>query len=104
MRSTKKLAHRTFIERAIRTLRNEGYLGVHVVYSGFNQAFREYYGEDPRPVVDQLVEEGFLVRQLARGGVIISLASEVAQRRSLPKVRKSSEALEKILSGTPRQP
>lgn len=89
-----KLPYREFIERSIKALRKPPYKGIHVVYSNFNEAFRQYYGEDPRSIIDQLVKEGFLVFQRSRGGGTISLAAEVGQKPT----SGSSEALAKILS------
>jgi len=76
-RKDMKMSHREFVERAIIALRKPGYKGIHVVFSGFNEAFREYYGEDPRPHVDELVEEGFIVSRPAKGGIMITLVSDL---------------------------
>ena len=74
--SGSRLKFKEFVERAIRTLRNPKYKGIHVVYSGFNQAFRQYYKKEPRPVLDKLAAEGLIVVRPARGGAIIMLASD----------------------------
>jgi hypothetical protein len=57
-----KLPYRVFVERAIKELREGDRKGIHVVYSNFNKAFRAYYHEDARAIVDQLVEEGFITK------------------------------------------
>jgi hypothetical protein len=72
-----KMSYREFVERAIVALRKPGYKGIHVVFSGFNEAFREYYGEDPRLHVDKLVEEGVIVSRPARKGIMMFLASDL---------------------------
>ena len=69
-----KMTHREFVERAIKALKKPNYNGIHVVYSGFNQAFREYFGEDPRSHVDQLAKEGVITLRPAKGGALIALA------------------------------
>lgn len=71
-----KMSYREFVRMMIHELRKPSYTGIHVVYSGFNERFREYYDEDPRPVIDQLVDEGFLKIFQKTGGPIIFLASE----------------------------
>ena len=45
-----KLTHEQFFTRAIKNCRRDGYKGIHTVYSGVNQAFREYFGKDADPV------------------------------------------------------
>jgi hypothetical protein len=94
--ATPKMTYKEFVEKAIKSLRQPPYKGIHVVYTNFNNAFRQYYGEDPRPIIDKLVEEGFLVSRVARGGAIILLATDVDEK-STPKDGASS-ALAKILS------
>ena len=42
----KKLTHQEFVVKAIPTLRTEGFKGIHTVYSGFNNAFKAYFGAD----------------------------------------------------------
>jgi len=88
------LSHKEFVERAIKTLREPPYKGIHVVFSNFNSAFRQYYSEDPRPIVDKMIAEGFLVSRPSKGGVIIMLASESDQKTD----NSPSAALAKILT------
>lgn len=91
-----KMPYRDFIEKAIRSLREPPYKGIHVVYSNFNNAFRQYYDEEPRAHIDRLVAEGFLLSRVVRGGIIISLASETEDKE---KFRNDpSAALAKILT------
>ena len=47
-----KMTYQEFVEKAIKSLREPPYKGIHVVYSNFNNAFRQYYDEDPRPIID----------------------------------------------------
>lgn len=91
-----KLSHREFIERSIKALRKAPYKGIHLVYSGFNSAFRQYYDEDPRPVIDKMVAEGFLVLRIAKGGAIVMLASDAGEEKKSED--SSSAVLAKILT------
>lgn len=50
--------------RAIKKLRKEPYKGIHSVYSGFNQAFREYFNKDPVEVTTSLAQESKIVTDL----------------------------------------
>lgn len=86
-----KLPKKEFIAAAIVGLRKPGHTGIHVVFSGFNDAFRQYYGEDPRPTTQFLFQEGFISIVMAKGGPMINLAKD---RPNPPEVH---EALLKIL-------
>lgn len=94
--SNDKLPYREFVERSIKALRQPPYKGIHVVYTNFNNAFRQYYEEDPRPIIDKMVAEGFLVSRPAKGGAIITLASDVDNKIKLEN--SPSAALAKILT------
>ena len=66
-----------FIERAIKKGRKEGYKGLHATYSGFNVAYKEYYGVDSIEDTKAFQKEGFLSIRPVKGGVLLYLASEV---------------------------
>jgi hypothetical protein len=89
-----KLSYEEFFKRSVLKLRNtEKSRGIHSVYSGFNQAFREYYNEDPIPVTQELVKQGKIVTRPVKGGAMIYLPDEApAQPQS---------ALSRILAGVP---
>ena len=74
-----KVSLKEFVEKVIKAKRKAPYKGVHVVFSGFNEYFREYYGFDPRQYIDQLVEEGFLTKVVTKGGAIITLTSDLTE-------------------------
>ncbi len=80
-----KLPYKVFIEQAILKLRKKPYKGIHVVYSNFNKAFRQYYDDlDPKPIVQQLVDEGFLVCRVVKGGAVIYLSSDMEESEKNP--------------------
>jgi len=87
----KKFSEYEFVFRAIKKLRKPPYKGIHSVYSGFNQAFREYFDKNPVEVTTKLVEEGKIVSRPVKGGVILYLPEDAP----VPKEAKS--ALDKIL-------
>ncbi len=93
-----KMPHKEFVERSIKALREPPHKGIHVVFSNFNEAFRQYFGEEPRPIVDKLVTEGFLISRPAKGGAIIMLASDVGTKEKAKINADASAALAKILS------
>ncbi len=68
--------YKEYILKEIKKRREDNFKGIHVVYSGFNKDFREKFNDDPIKIVDQLVDEGILRKQLAKGGVIIYDANE----------------------------
>lgn len=48
------------------------YKGMHTVYSGFNQAFRQLFPkEDVIKFIDKMHDEGKLYRKYAKGGAMI---------------------------------
>ena len=92
-----RLTHLEFVIRAIEKLRTEKSRGIHSVYSGFNQAFRDYFEEDPVPVTTALVKEGKLVTRPVRGGVMLYKPGEapVAGESALNKMGLKAPAQKK---------
>lgn len=58
-----RLTPEEFTVRAIETLREEGYKGIHTRRTGFNDLFKEYFGEhaDPIAATRALAEAGKIV-------------------------------------------
>jgi len=86
--TSKKLTKEEFVKKAIKNLRKPPYKGIHTVYSGFNQAFRAYFDEDPVQATKELSSKGVIVIRPAKGGVYMLLAGDADN---------SNKALEKIL-------
>jgi len=86
----RKVTEEEFVIRAIRNLRGQ-YRGIHTVFSGFNQAFREYFGRDPVEVTRKMAREGKIVVRPAKGGAILYLAGEA------PQAADTATVLKKIL-------
>lgn len=96
----RRVNKKKFVLNAIHKLRKPGYLGMHVVYSGFNNAFRDYYGEDPIKEVDKLVVDGTVIKQPVKGGVMLYDPAEYKERSSTAKKKIADdrkETLRKIL-------
>jgi len=89
--SENKLTKEEFVLQAIKNLRKPPYKGIHTVYSGFNNAFHDYFNEDARVTVDKMTEEGKLEKRFVRGGVMIYLPGEKPA---------DTDALKKILGGS----
>jgi len=89
-----ELTQEEFVLRAIEALRKGGYRGIHSVYSGFNDAFREHFGNgaDPVGVTTRMAKEGKIVTRPARGGVMLYKPEDAPQSNG-----KGKEALAKIL-------
>ena len=83
-----KLSPAEFVKKAIVTLRKEPYKGIHSVYSGFNEAFRAYFNEDPIKWTTQLGAEGVIETRPARGGVMLYIPGEAPTRSSSKDVLK----------------
>ena len=88
-----KLTEEQFVLTAIEKLRKGGYRGIHSVYSGFNQAFRAYFGgnADPVGVTTKLAKQGKIVTHPVRGGVMLYKPDEAPQGKDTGK-----EALAKM--------
>lgn len=87
---TKKLSEEEFITRAIKRLKRPPYRGIHSVYSGFNQAFREYFSANPVEVTNRLAQEGKIRTRPVKGGVMLYLPEDVEN--------ETQNVLKKILS------
>ncbi len=87
---TAVISEEEFVMRAIKRLRKPPYKGIHSVYSGFNQAFKEHFGKNPVEATQRMTEEGKIASRPVRGGVMLYLPEEA------PKAKES--VLKKILS------
>jgi hypothetical protein len=108
--SSARMSEKEFVLTAIRTLRKDGYTSIHTVYSGFNVAFRKYFGTDPVTAVKKFEVDGVVVTQPRKGGaamwiaseappeVVAALAARNAKKDKPAKVKKPT-ALDKILAG-----
>ncbi len=83
-----KLTQAEFVKKAIVSLRKSPYKGIHSVYSGFNEAFRAYFNEDPIKWTNQLSAEGVIEIRPARGGVMLYLPGEAPIRSTGKEVLK----------------
>ncbi|MCX6354907.1 MAG: hypothetical protein NTZ78_08395 [Candidatus Aureabacteria bacterium] len=88
-----KLTPDEFVLRAIKKLRKPPYRGIHTVYSGFNQAFREYFeGSDPIAQTNMMAKEGKIIIRPVKGGVMLYLPEEVE------KIADTKDVIKDILS------
>jgi len=79
----KKLSYEEFFKIAILKLRDASKSrGIHYVFSGFNQAFREYFREDPVKVTTELASQGKIVIRPVKGGVMLYLPGDAPQPRT----------------------
>lgn len=83
-----RLSQAEFVKKAIVTLRKSPYKGIHSVYSGFNEAFRSYFNEDPIKWTNQLATEGVIETRPARRGVMLYLPGEAPARNTGKDVLK----------------
>ncbi len=92
MAHEEKLGKEEFVVRAIKKLRGK-YRGIHTVFSGFNEAFRQYFGEDPRPVTQEMTSKGIIELRPVKGGVMIYLKGDAPQAGddALKKILKEGE-------------
>lgn len=83
-----RLSQAEFVKKAIVTLRKSPYKGIHSVYSGFNEAFRSYFNEDPIKWTTQLAAEGTIETRPARRGIMLYLPGEAPERSTGKDVLK----------------
>jgi hypothetical protein len=95
-----------FTLAAIEKLRSGDYLGIHTVFSGFNAAFREYFGTDPVAATKVLAELEVIAIHPAKGGAIIYRFADMPlwlkkQRLLLKSSKRPKKAtpLDRILGG-----
>jgi hypothetical protein len=87
-----KISREEFILKAIKRLRKPPYKGIHTVYSGFNQAFREYFGTDPIPVTQKMEKEKKIIIRPVKGGVMLYLPEDIKSQQQDP-----GQVIKKIL-------
>ena len=75
MEEKPKLTEEEFVRKAVKKLRGK-YKGIHTVYSGFNSAFKEYFGTNPVEATQRLASEGKINIRPVKGGVMIYLPED----------------------------
>ena len=71
-REDAKLTVEEFVLLALKKLKKPDYDGIHTVYSGFNEGFREYFPDlDPVKEIKLLSEQGKIWMRPSRGGEVI---------------------------------
>jgi hypothetical protein len=90
---SRSLSEEEFAVEGIKKLRKEPYKGIHSVFSGFNDAFRKHFNEDPIEFTTKMVSAGKIeIIPIKSGkGVMLYLPGEG------PRGRKTDETLKKIL-------
>ena len=88
MQEAKKLTEEEFVVQAIKKLRKEPYRGIHSVYTGFNEAFRKYFGTNPVEATSKLAAEGKIETRPFKGGMMLFLPGEAPKRPSTEEVIK----------------
>ena len=86
MEAEKRLTEEEFVIQAIKKLRKDPFRGIHSVYSGFNEAFRKYFGTNPVEATSKLAAEGKVETRPFKGGVMLFLPGEAPQRPSAEEI------------------
>ena len=87
-----KLTEEQFTLLAIKKKKKNEGTTIHTVFSGFNDAFRDYFpGVNPVEAVKKLVADGKVAFRLSRGGAIIGKpgsiqASSTSSKETLGKM------------------
>src|SRR5512136_1186674 len=86
MEEERKLTEEEFVIQAIKKLRKDPFRGIHSVYSGFNEAFRKYFGTNPIEATSGLAAQGKIETRPFKGGVMLFLPGEAPKRPSSDEV------------------
>jgi hypothetical protein len=86
MAEERKLTEEEFVIQAIKKLRKDPFRGIHSVYSGFNEAFRKYFGTNPVEATSTLAAQGKVETRPFKGGVMLFLPGEAPKRPSSDEV------------------
>jgi hypothetical protein len=86
MAKEEKLTEEEFVIQAIKKLRKEPFRGIHSVFSGFNEAFRKYFGSNPVEATTRLANEGKIETRPFKGGVMLFLPGEAPRRPSAEEI------------------
>jgi hypothetical protein len=82
----RKLTEEGFVIQAIKKLRKEPFRGIHSVYSGFNEAFRKYFGTNPVEATSRLATKGKIETRPFKGGAMLFLPGEAPKRPSAEEI------------------
>ena len=93
----KQIAPADFVTAAIIKLRDESKSpGIHSVFSGLNEALREYYGRDPVEITKELEQQGVIKTRPVKRGVMVYLPGELPQGNGSNS--KGKQVIDKVLS------
>jgi hypothetical protein len=76
-----RLTEYEFVVRSIKRLRKPPYRGIHTVFTGFNQAFKDYFNKNPVEATQKLAQEGKIVIRPVKGGVMLYLPEDAPRGR-----------------------
>jgi hypothetical protein len=86
MEEERKLTEEEFVIQAIKKLRKDPFRGIHSVYSGFNEAFRKYFGTNPVEATSRLAAQGKIETRPFKGGVMLFFPGEAPKRPSSDEI------------------
>ncbi len=99
-----EIAPEIFVVRAIEKLQKPPYKGINTVFSGFNMAFKKYYGEgsDPSKVTTEMIEKGLIDGRPVKKGTGKVGSFLIYKKGEMPKGfgwdKKADDTLKSILS------
>ena len=78
--SNDNLTEAEFTKRAIKKLRKPPQKGIHVKYSGFKDAFTQYFGKDPEETINRLAEKEEIAIREEPNGIMLYLPNEALSK------------------------
>jgi len=89
----KELSKQEFVKKAIKELGDPPEKGIHTRYSGFQEAFQEYFGEDPLEATEKLEKREEIVKVPEKDGSRLYLPEDA------PGKGNPQETINQIISG-----
>jgi len=77
-----------------------GYAGMHVVWSGFNRAFRKHFGkskEDTIRIINELADKGVIGMIPWQGGMKLYLPEDTPQKSEAKTDKRADSMLEAVV-------
>ena len=80
--------HLEFTLASIKQMHKPPYKGIHVVYSGFNDMFRQHFGTDPQEATAALEKAGKIAICPCKGGAMLYRPEDAPENSTSKKLAR----------------
>jgi hypothetical protein len=96
--ATQKLTVEAFTLKAIKVNKAQsGKAGLHTVWSGFNTAYRTYFGSDPVAATKALADKGIIASRPFKGGALLFLVEDAPELK--PSTQEKAASMLELIAG-----